>query len=31
MEELVSQKTHEIVGYIIAGTLIVFMIISNIS
>jgi len=31
MEELVSQKTHEIVGYIIAGILITFMIISSIS
>jgi len=31
MEELVSQKIHEIVAYVIAGILIVFMLISNIS
>lgn len=31
MEELVSQKTHEIVAYVIAGILIAFMLISNIS
>lgn len=31
MEELVSQETHEIVGYIIAGILIVFLFISAIS
>jgi hypothetical protein len=30
MEELVSQKTHEIVGYIIAGILLAFILISNI-
>jgi hypothetical protein len=31
MQQLVSQKTHEIVGYIIAGIFIAFMIISNLS
>ena len=29
MEELVSQKTNEIVGYIIAGILLAFLFISN--
>ena len=31
MEEPVSQKTHEIVGYIIAGVLLGFMFISSMS
>lgn len=30
MEQLVTQTTHEIVGYIIAAILIVFLFISNI-
>lgn len=31
MEQLVSQRTHEIVGYVIAGILITFLFISSIS
>ena len=31
MQEFVDEKTHEIMGYIIAGVLLGFMFISNIS